>query len=201
MPGEPGLEPELPPGGVTQLLRLAAAGHPEAAEQVLPLVYEHLRAIARHRMSAERAGHTLQATALVHEVYQRVIGTAQISWADRSHFYHVAAEAMRRLLIEHARKNGRLKRGRGCRREPLNVLDLAAAQDEEQIVALDGALGRLESIDADAAEVIRLRFYAGLSLEQTADAMGQSLRTTARDWAFARAWLHQALRDEIGSSS
>jgi RNA polymerase sigma factor (TIGR02999 family) len=196
----PGEESQAPPGGLTRLLRRAAEGESAAAEQVLPLVYEHLRAIARQRMALERAGHTLQATALVHEVYQRVLGAAEISWADRSHFYHVAAEAMRRLLIEHARKRGRVKRGGGGGerlRVPLSVLDLAAEQDEDQILALDGALRRLEGVDPDAAEVVRLRFYAGLTIEQTAEAMGQSPRTTKRDWVFARAWLHQALHDQV----
>jgi len=184
-------------GGLTQLLRRAAEGQSQAADQVLPLVYEQLRAIAQQRMAMERAGHTLQATALVHEVYQRVVGAGEISWTDRAHFYHVAAEAMRRLLIEHARKRGRIKRGGERQRVPLSVLDLAAAQDEDQILALDDALRRLEGVDGDAAEVVRLRFYAGLTLEQAAEAMNRSPSTTKRDWAFARAWLHQALRHEV----
>ncbi len=184
-------------GALTQLLRQAAEGQSQAAGRALPLVYEQLRAIARQRMSLERAGHTLQATELVHEVHQRVMGAADIRWADRAHFYHVAAEAMRRLLIEHARKRGRVKRGGERQRVPLSILDLAAAQDEDQIVALDDALRRLEGVDGDAAEVVRLRFYAGLTLEQTAEVMDRSPRTIKRDWAFARAWLHQALHDEV----
>jgi RNA polymerase sigma factor (TIGR02999 family) len=181
------------PEDVTRLLQDAADGRPGAADRLFPLVYSHLRAIAQQRMALERPGHTLEATALVHEAFLRIAGRAPAAWNGRAHFFHAAGEAMRRLLIDHARRRDRVKRGGARQRVPLNVLDLAAEQDEEQIVALDEAMVRLEGVDEESAEVVRLRFYAGLSVEQTAEAMGVSERTVKRDWAFARAWLHQAL--------
>lgn len=185
-----------PPGAVTRLLRHIAEGRAEAAHELLPLIYNHLHAIAEYRMARERPGHTLQATELVHEAYLRMVGSQNIAWNDRAHFFHVAAEAMRRLLIEHARKHGRIKRGGNRLRIPLTVLDLAAEQYEEQVLALDDAMTRLDHIDHDAAEVVRLRFYAGLSLEQTADTLGVSPSTAKRDWAFARAWLQRDLMNQ-----
>jgi RNA polymerase sigma factor (TIGR02999 family) len=184
-------------GEATRLLLELAEGRAGAADELLPMVYTHLRAIAEQRMELERPGHTLQATALVHEAYLRLVGAHDIAWNGRAHFYHIAAEAMRRLLVEHARARGRIKRGGDRQRAPLNILDLAADPDEEQIVALDDAMRRLEQVDGQAAEVVRLRFYAGLSVEQTSDALGISARTVKRDWAFARAWLHQALAGEV----
>ena len=185
-----------PPEDVTRLLQEVTDGRPGAADELLPRVYAQLRAIAQQRMALERPGHTLQATALVHEAYLRVIGP-HVAWHGRAQFFHVAAQAMRRLLVEHARARGRIKRGGDRKRVLLNVLDLAEEQDEEQILALDGALERLETVDGQAAEVARLRFYAGLSVEQTAEALGTSARTVKRDWAFARAWLHQAIAGEV----
>jgi RNA polymerase sigma factor (TIGR02999 family) len=187
-----------PRADLTGLLRGVAGGEPGAADRFLPLIYDQLKAIARQRMGAERPGHTLQATALVHEAYLRVIGDQPIAWNGRAHFFHVAAEAMRRLLIEHARARGRVKRGGERTRVPLSVVDLAEEQDEAQIMALDDALRRLEGVDAQAAEVVRLRFYAGLGVEETAAALGCSARTVKRDWAFARAWLHRALGERAG---
>jgi RNA polymerase sigma factor (TIGR02999 family) len=184
-------------GDLTQLLRAAAEGQSGAADELLRLVYNHLHSIAQMRMARENPGHTLQATDLVHEVYLRVLGEHAIAWNGRAHFYHVAAEAMRRLLIEHARRRDRVKRGGGRQRVPLNVVDLAAEQDEEQILALDSAMRRLQEVDGDAAEVVRLRFFAGLSVEQSAEALNVSPRTIKRDWAFARAWLHQALEGRV----
>jgi RNA polymerase sigma factor (TIGR02999 family) len=182
---------------LTQLLQAASDGQSGASDELLSLVYTHLHSIARARMAQERPGHTLQATALVHEAYLRVLGEHKLAWNGRAHFLHVAAEAMRRLLIEHARRRARTKRGGDRQRVPLNVLDLAAEPDEQQILALDGALGRLEAVDAQAAEVVRLRFFAGLSVEQSAEALNLSARTIKRDWAFARAWLHQALQGQV----
>jgi RNA polymerase sigma factor (TIGR02999 family) len=182
---------------LTQLLQAASDGQSGASDELLSLVYTHLHSIARARMAQERPGHTLQATALVHEAYLRVLGEHKLAWNGRAHFFHVAAEAMRRLLIEHARRRARTKRGGDRQRVPLNVLDLAAEPDEQQILALDGALGRLEAVDAQAAEVVRLRFFAGLSVEQSAEALNLSARTIKRDWAFARAWLHQALQGQV----
>ncbi len=191
--GCPDPPPPPPPEAITHLLKDVGEGRAGAVEALMPLVYEHLRAIARTRMGQERPGHTLQATALVHEAYLRIVGEQSRQWNGRSHFFHAAAEAMRRLLIEHARSRGSVKRGGTRKRVPLNYLDLAAAQDEEMIVSLDAALDGLDRVDPEAAEVVRLRFFAGLDVEQTAETMGISERTVKRDWAFARAWLHRYL--------
>jgi RNA polymerase sigma factor (TIGR02999 family) len=187
--------PDISPSQVTQILCDVQAGSPQAAERLLPLVYEQLRAIARRNMQQERAEHTLQATALVHEAYLRLVGDHNIEWDSRGHFYVAAAEAMRRILIEHARSRGRVKRGGERRRVPLTVVDLAAEDDGDQIMAVDEAFRRLEEVDPDAAKVVRLRFYAGLSVEETAAALGISPRSVAREWAYARAWLHGALAE------
>jgi RNA polymerase sigma factor (TIGR02999 family) len=172
-----------------------SAGEDAAAGQLLPLVYDQLIAIARRRMSAERQEHTLQATALVHEAYLRLLGDdgANLAWASRAHFFNAAAEAMRRILIEHARSRGRAKRGGGRKRQPLDIVDLAAEDNAEDILALDAAICRLAEQDDQAARIVRLRFYAGLSVEEAAEALEISPRTVKRDWAFARAWLYEQL--------
>ncbi len=160
------------------------------------LVYEQLRAIAQVQMNGERRGHTLQATALVHEAFVRLGGAEGLRGRSKPEFYHAAAEAMRRILVEHARARARLKRGGAAARLDLDlagVLDLAADTDPDRILALDDAIRRLEGADPRAATVVRLRFLAGLSVEETAAAMGQSERTVKRDWEFARAWLYRAL--------
>ncbi|HEY7090997.1 MAG TPA: ECF-type sigma factor [Tepidisphaeraceae bacterium] len=178
---------------VTRLLNAAESGDSKAAKELLPLVYDELRKLAQHRMSAERTDHTLQATGLVHEAYLRLVGNDEINWANRAHFFHAAAEAMRRILIEHARAKGGPQRGGDRKRLPLDVVDLAAEADPTQIMALDEALSRLEKQDADAARVVRLRFYAGLTFDEVAKAMGASPRTVKRDWSFARAYLLRTL--------
>ena len=179
---------------VTRIFAAIECGDTWAADKLLPLVYAQLRAIARERMAQERAGHTLQATALVHEAYLRLIGGQRVGWANRAHFYLAAGEAMRRILIEHARKRRRIKRGGDRRRAPVSVADLAAKQDFEEIVAVDDAIRRLGEEDAQTAKVVRLRFFAGLSVDDTARALDLSPRTVAREWAYARAWLHDALQ-------
>ncbi len=181
---------------VTHLLSSLAAGDRQASEQLLPVVYDQLRRAAQQRMAQERTSHTLSATALVHEAYMRLVGDDDPKWDGRAHFYAAAAEAMRRILIEHARSRNRVKRGGDRQRIPLNVLDLAADQDPEQIMSLDAAIERLANEDPRLAEIVRLRFYAGLSVEQTAAALAISDRTVKRDWAFARAWLHRELESE-----
>jgi RNA polymerase sigma factor (TIGR02999 family) len=182
---------------VTKLLDAIGQRDPAAADKLLPLVYDELRRMARARMAGERAGHTLQATALVHEAYLRLVGKhddgRNIAWANRAHFFHAAAEAMRRILIEHARAKAGPVRGGGRCRIPLDVVDLATHADPIQILALDEAISRLEQKDPDAARVVRLRFYAGLSVEEVANAVGVSVRTVKRDWSFARAFLIRAL--------
>jgi RNA polymerase sigma-70 factor, ECF subfamily len=181
---------------VTRILR-QIDHRADAAEELLPLVYEQLRAIAQRRMREERAGHTLQATALVHEAFCKLVGGGEgPGWESRAHFFRVAAEAMRRILIDHARKRKSAKRGGGAAPIPLSVVDLAAEHDPAQILALNEALETLEAEDARAAEVVKLRFFAGLSVEETAEAMGISERTAMREWAFARARLYELLAVE-----
>jgi RNA polymerase sigma factor (TIGR02999 family) len=180
---------------LTHLLEEAENGRPGAADQLLELVYSQLRAIAQRQMNKERPAHTLQATALVHEAYVRLIGDREVQWNGRSHFFLAAAEAMRRILIEHARKRGRLKRGGDRRRVFGDVLDLAAG-DSREILALDEALRRLGEQDEQAAAVVRLRFFAGLSVKDTAAALSLSERTVNRQWLFARACLFKAMERE-----
>ena len=160
-------------------------------------MYDELRALARAQLRHERPDHSLQATALVHEVYLRLLGGASSDrppWNDRHHFFVAAAEAMRRILIEHARGRGRQKRGGGRALVELESIDLATEQDLDTVLALDDAIRRLDLQDPRAAEVVRLRFFAGLSVEETGEAMGLSARTVKREWAFARAWLFDVLR-------
>ena len=178
---------------VTRCLSEIESGRAQAADELLPLVYEQLHEMARQRMAQERPGGTLQATALVHEAYLRLVKDPSAQWAGRTHFFWAAAEAMRRILIDHARRRQCVKRGGQCRQVPLSVLDLAAEPDSEKILALDEAISRLEKQAPDAAAVVRLRFYAGLSVEETAKSLGVSLRTIHRDWTFARAWLIREL--------
>jgi RNA polymerase sigma factor (TIGR02999 family) len=180
------------PSEVTRLLQELGSRH-DAAEQLLPLVYDSLQSIARARLRRERPGHTLQATALVHEAYVRLVGSPPASWRDRAHFLGVASEAMRRVLIDHARRHRSHKRGAGRLPVQLEHLDLADPADLEEVMALDEALGVLEREDARAAEVVKLRFFTGLSIEQAAEALGVSARTVAREWAFARARLFELL--------
>lgn len=186
------------------LLERAAAGEERAAGDLLPLVYDQLRRAAEIALRGERTGHTLQATELVHGAFVRLVGENPVGWAGRAHFYHAAARAMRQLLVEHARAKGRLKRGGDGtpgsvpRRVPLSVADLAESGDPGEILALDEAMGHLESIDPEAAAVVRLRFYAGLSGEQAATALGVSPRQVDRLWAYARAVLFERVSRERG---
>ena len=181
------------PEQITLLLSEAVGGDQRAADELLPLVYEQLRELARHRMSDERAGHTLQATALVHEAYLRLVGNHDVQWSGRAHFFAAAAEAMRRILIDHARAHGGAKRGGGRRRIPLSVVDLAAPEQFAEILSLDEAVSRLEGVSPDLAQVVRFRFYAGLSVAETAEALAVTPRTVERRWAGARAWLFREL--------
>jgi RNA polymerase sigma factor (TIGR02999 family) len=186
---------------VTRLLQAAGGPDRAAADQLLTLVYDQLRKIAQQRMGEERAGHTLQATALVHEAYLRLVGNQEVRWDGRAHFFAAAAEAMRRILVEHARSHERIKRGGPCegqprRRVPLRLLDLAEKPtDPQEILMLDEALRRLETEDAETAKVVRLRFFAGLTGEQTAEALGVSPATVDREWAYARARLYRLMRE------
>jgi RNA polymerase sigma-70 factor (ECF subfamily) len=187
------------PADATLLMSQAANGDRVAADRLLPLVYDQLRKAAQAAMDGGRSNHTLSATALVHEAYLRLAGPRVVPWSGRAHFYAAAAEAMRRILIDHARARGRLKRGPTPislqdASTLLSVADLASESHADQIVRLDEAVRRLEAEDADVAQVVRLRFYAGLSGEETASALGTSPATVDRDWAWARAWLYRQLR-------
>ena len=191
--------PSPGPQDATLLMRAAADGDKSAADRLLPLVYDQLRKAAQKQIAAERSDHTLSATALVHEAYLKLVGPREVPWAGRGHYYAAAAEAMRRILLDHAKAKGREKRG-GVHGKPArrtdfaSVADLAAAESEG-IMSFDAALCRLEAESTDAANVVRLRFFAGLSVEQAAQVMGVSDRTINRLWIFARAWLHRAMRD------
>jgi RNA polymerase sigma factor (TIGR02999 family) len=189
-----------PHAKVTQLLNEAFRAGGDAPGGLLDLVYQQLREIAQQRMNSERRGHTLDATALVHEVYLRLVGNAEVEWANRAHFFYAAAEAMRRILIEHARSRGRLKRGGGSagpagRRVSLDVVDLATEANPEEILSVDEAVRRLEARDPDLGRIVRLRFYAGLTEQEAAAALGVTDRTVRRDWALAKAVL---LKDLAG---
>lgn len=183
---------------VTVLLRLASDGDSQAAAELLPLVYDELRRLARAKMSKERdggAGQTLQPTALVHEAYMRLLGAEgeSLRWEGRGHFFGAAARAMRRILVERARARGRVKRGGGAARVALEDDALAVEPPGDDLLALDEALERLEKRDRRKAEVVMLRFFAGLSIEEIAAAIGVSPATVKNDWTFARAWLHREL--------
>ena len=182
-------------GACTRLLRAAAAGDSSSSEELLSMVYHQLRVIARQRMAGERGSHTLQATALVHEAYIRLLGKDGVRWNDRGHFFLVAAETMRRILIDHARARNADKRQGGKRvaLDIVNVVGAVADADPCGVLALDDAINKLEALDADTAAVVRLRFYAGLNVEAVAEALGMSPRTVKREWAFARAWLRSSL--------
>jgi RNA polymerase sigma factor (TIGR02999 family) len=156
-------------------------------------VYAQLRRIADMRLAGQRPGHTLQATALVHEAYLKLQNHPSIFGAERGHFFRVAAEAMRQILVDHARSKGREKRGGACRRSMGDVADLAAEYDSDEILALEEAIRRFEVAEPRACEVVKLRFFAGLSVDETANVTGLSVRTVNREWKFARAWLFKAM--------
>jgi RNA polymerase sigma factor (TIGR02999 family) len=179
---------------VTELLAAVDQGDPQAAERLLPLVYDELRQLAGAQLAGERPGQTLQATALVHEAYVRLVGGVQPQqWDSRRHFFAAAAEAMRRILIESARRKGRLKRGGHLRRSELSDVDVAEQSPAEELLALDEALGEFEKLHSEKAQLVKLRYFAGLSEEQAASVLGISRATAARHWAFARAWLFEKM--------
>lgn len=181
-------------GPVTRLLADAAAGRPNAARDLLPLVYRSLRDLADRQFASERPAHTLQATALVHEAYLRLVGSCDIGWDSRAHFYGAAAEAMRRILIEHARRVGAKKRGGDRKREIACVADLAHEDTVCDAPEIDEAIEALRVDDPRAASIIHLRFYTGLSIDETASALDLSPSTVEREWRYARAWLLRHLK-------
>jgi RNA polymerase sigma factor (TIGR02999 family) len=180
---------------VTKALEAIGRGDPQAAGQLLPLVYDELRLLAAQRLAQERPGQTLQATALVHEAYLRLVGDrGRPHWDHRGHFFAAAAEAMRRILVENARRKRRLRHGGGRQRLPLDRLDLAEEAPPDDVLALDQALEELTREAPDAAAVVKLRYFAGLTAGQAAEALGLSLRTANRHWAYARARLYRRLQ-------
>jgi RNA polymerase sigma factor (TIGR02999 family) len=179
-------------GDVTRLLSAIEQGERRAAEELLPLVYDELRRLAAGKIAAEKSGQTLQATALVHEAYLRLVGTqpdGEAHWDSRGHFFAAAAEAMRRILIDSARRKLQEKRGGSRQRVELNEMALATGATPEQLVALDEALDRLAAEDAHAAELVKLRYFAGFTVEEAAESLAMSRATAYRHWAFARAWV------------
>ncbi len=181
---------------VTRILSALEHGDSQAADQLLPLVYGELRKLAAEKMTNERPGQTLQATALVHEAYLRLVDVKQAQhWNSRGHFFAAAAEAMRRILVENARSKAREKRGGDWQRVDFEELDVTTSVSPDQLVALDDALVRLAALDHLAGELVKLRYFAGLPLDQAAAALGVSTATAYRHWSYARAWLRSELLD------
>jgi RNA polymerase sigma factor (TIGR02999 family) len=181
---------------VTRLIEAAQMGDRQAASDLLPLVYDELRKLAAAKIAGEAPGHTLDATALVHEAYVRLVGDRP--FADRHHFFRVAAEAMRRVLIDHARQKRRIRQGGGRKRVPLSDVEVAAEASAEELLALDEALVRFAAKDPVKAELVELRYFAGLSEEEAAASLGISRATASRYWTYARAWLIDALGEKSG---
>ncbi|HSK20632.1 MAG TPA: ECF-type sigma factor [Longimicrobiales bacterium] len=181
---------------MTAALAAARDGTPGALDRVFPLVYEQLHRLAHRRLAAESPGHTLSTTALVHEAYVKLVDQTRVQWQDRAHFFAVAAGAMRRILVDHARRHRAARRGGGIRHEALDEVEIAVVERAEEIVALDEALLRLAAIDARQARVVEFRFFGGLTEAETAETMGLSQRTVAREWVTAKGWLYRELRGD-----
>jgi RNA polymerase sigma factor (TIGR02999 family) len=179
---------------ITYLLSAVAAGDPHAGDQLLPLVYDELRRLAAHKLAQEKPGQTLDATALVHEAYLRLIGPGEpVQWDNAGHFFAAAAEAMRRILVDNARRKRTRKHGGDRGQEDLDEIQLAAPEPRADLLALDDALSRLATQDPVKAQLVNLRYFGGLTLTQAAQALGISKSTADRYWAYARAWLHQEI--------
>ena len=178
---------------VTRILSAIERGDPHAAAQLLPLIYDELRQLAAQRLAQEKPGQTLQATALVHEAYLRLVGGGDRAWDSRGHFFAAAAEAMRRIVVEAARRKKRAKHGGGRERVEVELADLPTSLPSDDLLALDEALGRLEQLDPVKARLVTLRYFSGMTIEQAADALNISRVTAHRYWMFARAWLHQEM--------
>jgi RNA polymerase sigma factor (TIGR02999 family) len=188
-------------GDVTEILEAIEQGDPQATGQLLPAVYDELRRLAARKLAQEKPGQTLDATALVHEAYLRLVGDGdERRWRGGRHFFSAAAEAMRRILIDRARARGAEKRGGGRARRSLDDIDPAAAEAPEELLAIDEALGRLAATDAVKAELVKLRFFAGLTLEQAAAILDISPATADRYWAYARVWLLRELTQDDSTS-
>jgi len=181
---------------VTALLGDWSRGERTALNQLLPLVYAELRRVARRQLGKERADHTLQPTALVHEVFIRLVDQRQVDWKNRAHFFGVAANLMRRILVDHARRHAARKRGDGMRRVSIDEAQDVAAPKDMPVLALDHALDRLERVDAELAKIVELRAFGGLTIEEAAHVLGVSPSTAKRDWRTAKAWLNRELGSE-----
>ncbi len=181
---------------VTRLLAEAGQGRKEAWEKLAPRVYEELRGLAESAMRRERAGHTLQPTALVHEAFLKLAGQDHANWENRKHFYGAAAEVMRRVLVNHALARKAAKRGGGLQPQPLDELSVAFEGESADLLALDEALQRLSSMDGQQAKIVELRFFGGLTFPEVADALGVSLSTVERGWRVARAWLLSEIKSD-----
>ena len=180
---------------ITDLLLRLGRGEGEVMDRLYPLVYEQLRRIAHRRMRAERPGHTLGTTGLVHETYLRLVDQTRVEWHDRAQFYALAARAMRRVLVDYARRYRALQRGGGLRRVPLTE-DAALTEQGESLLALDEALERLAALNGRLSQVVECRYFAGLTEDETAEVLGVTTRTVQRDWAKARGWLYLELREK-----
>jgi RNA polymerase sigma factor (TIGR02999 family) len=188
------IEPQLP-SEMTRILEALSRGEPQAARQLLPLVYDELRRLAHQKLGREVPGQTLNATALVHEAYLRLVGkNPEQPWDGRGHFFAAAAEAMRRILVENARRKRRHRHGGDLVRQDLEPDQIAAPESSEELLAVDQALDRLAQTDPEAARLVELRYFAGLSIPQAADVLGISPRSADRLWAYARAWLRREIR-------
>jgi RNA polymerase sigma factor (TIGR02999 family) len=185
---------------VTRLLGAIRGGDSVAARDLLPIVYDELRQLAARKLRRELPGQTLDATSLVHEAYLRLVGNKECAWEDRGHFFAAAAESMRRILIDRARHRKRLKRGGGSKRLNLDLLDLSCPLPSDELIALDEALERLELEDSVKAKLVKLRFFAGLTVEQAAAALNLSRATADRYWAFSRAWLYHEISKDLTDS-
>ena len=182
---------------VTQILSAIEQGDAQAAEQLLPLVYDELRKLAAQRLAQEKPGRTLQATALVHDAYVRLVDVEREQhWNSRGHFFAAAAEAMRRILVENARRRNSEKRGGHCERQELIESQIAAPKTSHDLIALDEALNKLAGVDPSSAELVKLRYFAGLTVPQAAEVLGVSARKADSIWAYARAWLRREMGDE-----
>jgi len=183
--------------GVMQILSAIEAGDPRAAAELLPLVYDELRKLAAARLADEKPGQTLQATGLVHEAYLRLVDCENSKkWNSRGHFFAAAAEAMRCILVDQARRKLSLRRGGNLQRQPIEGLEIAVPEPSVDLLAIHEALERFQVVDAVAAQIVKLRYFAGLTIPQAAEALGISTSTADRSWAYARAWLHAALKHD-----
>lgn len=184
----------MPDGGeITLLLAEARAGKERAIEKLIPIVYQELRRLAAYHMQQERSSHTLQATALVHEVYLRLAGSQNLDWQNRAHFFGMAAQVMRNLLVDHARARRRIKRGGGAAL-PLDEAAALPAANPEELLAIHAALDELSKLDARQAQVVEMRYFGGMSVEEVALVLGVSERTVKREWQMAKAWLYEKVR-------